>query len=521
MKKLLIALISIILLQSSSIAQKVIKTYYDENHAYIENENNAFYYRITTFNKDNKSGSVKEYYKSGKISYSGKFSSTDLKNLKNEIHEGLCIFYYENGNKMIETNCIKGKEIGKRIQYNEDGRPAKEVFFINGEIDFQNTVLYVYKDKYYLTFKGTFSDDNHFTGEIVEYYKGDTTIYFEKNGTYLEMPCWTIGKPHDFNEKRFAIFKDKFDTKERSNCWDMRSDEKATVGIVNNKLNISFNKDNAIRSVHLDKSPISLNDNDFSISVIVDKESTTTAGLELIDENGAGYYSVEITEVNGRSLVVFKNVIDDDFINDDKLDNTHFIIDEDNALSVKKRGNKLIFSLNGFIIREIENPRMLNNIITLYGLRFSNTEGNQVYFKDFNFRVDINKSIPNQIPVKSSGGVYTLPVELNEVLKIDFIFDSGASDVSITPDVALTLIKAGTIKEQDWLQGAVYRFADGSTAKSKRFKLRSLKIGDRIIKNVSCSISNSIDAPMLLGQSVMKQFGKYTFDNKKQVLIIE
>lgn len=520
MNKSLIALLSILLLQSSSIAQRVIKTFYDENNAYIENENNAFYYRVTTFNKDNKSGSVKEYYKSGKISYSGKFSSTDLKNIKNEIHEGLCIFYYENGNKMIETNCIKGKEIGKRIQYNEDGRPAKEVFFINGEIDSQNTIEYVYHDKYYLTLKGAFSDADHFTGEIVEYYKGDTTIYFENNGTYLKMPCWIIGKPHDFNEKRFAVFQDKFDTKERSTCWHMNSDKEANVGIVNKTLNISFNQDRAMRNVYLDESPVSLNDNDFSISVIVDKESTTTSGLKIIDAD-LGYYSVEITQANGQSLVVYKNVVDGNFINDDVIDNSHYILNEDNQLEIKKRGNKITFSLNGFIIREIDNPRILNNNISLYGLKFKSNPGNQVYFKDFNFRVDIFKNIPNQISVKSTGGVYTLPVELNGVLKIDFIFDSGASDVSITPDVALTLIKAGTIKEQDWLQGAVYKFADGSTAKSKRFKLRSFKIGDRIIKNITCSISNSIDAPMLLGQSVMKQFGKYTFDNKKQVLIIE
>jgi len=65
------------------------------------------------------------------------------------------------------------------------------------------------------------------------------------------------------------------------------------------------------------------------------------------------------------------------------------------------------------------------------------------------------------------------------------------------------------------------KFADGSTAKSKRFKLKSLKIGDKIISNISCGISNSIDAPMLLGQSVLSKFAKFTFDNKKQLLIFE
>ena len=125
------------------------------------------------------------------------------------------------------------------------------------------------------------------------------------------------------------------------------------------------------------------------------------------------------------------------------------------------------------------------------------------------------------MPVKQKGGVYEVPIELNGVLKIDFIFDSGASEVSISPDIALTLIKTGTLTEKDWLPGAYYSFADGSSAKSERFILRSVKIGDKIIYDVTCSISNSINAPILLGQSVLSKFGKYTFDNQKKKLIIE
>jgi aspartyl protease family protein len=51
--------------------------------------------------------------------------------------------------------------------------------------------------------------------------------------------------------------------------------------------------------------------------------------------------------------------------------------------------------------------------------------------------------------------------------------------------------------------------------------LSSIKIGNKVIRNVNCSISNSINSPMLLGQSVLSRFGKYTFDNKNQRLIID
>jgi len=35
------------------------------------------------------------------------------------------------------------------------------------------------------------------------------------------------------------------------------------------------------------------------------------------------------------------------------------------------------------------------------------------------------------------------------------------------------------------------------------------------------SVSNNIDAPMLLGQSVMEKFGRFTFDYADQKLILE
>ena len=122
---------------------------------------------------------------------------------------------------------------------------------------------------------------------------------------------------------------------------------------------------------------------------------------------------------------------------------------------------------------------------------------------------------------KSQSGVFEVPVELNKVLKISFIFDSGASDISISPDVALTLIRTGTITETDFIGSQVYSFADGSKATSEVFILKEIKIGDHIIKNVRASISNSNNAPMLLGQSVLQRLGRFTIDNNNHTLIIE
>ena len=58
-----------------SFAQKQIIIYTNENYETIEDKNVAKYYRILTFNKDNKSGLQKIYSIGGTLKFSGKYLS--------------------------------------------------------------------------------------------------------------------------------------------------------------------------------------------------------------------------------------------------------------------------------------------------------------------------------------------------------------------------------------------------------------------------------------------------------------
>lgn len=127
----------------------------------------------------------------------------------------------------------------------------------------------------------------------------------------------------------------------------------------------------------------------------------------------------------------------------------------------------------------------------------------------------------NKVRMFQSGGGHGISVLLNGVLTMPFIIDSGASDVHISPDVARTLLKTGTIEESDYMPGAVYRLADGTEIKSERFRLKSVKVGNKVIRGVTCAITDSPEAPMLLGQGVLERLGKYTIDYKNGVLIFE
>jgi len=93
--------------------------------------------------------------------------------------------------------------------------------------------------------------------------------------------------------------------------------------------------------------------------------------------------------------------------------------------------------------------------------------------------------------------------------------------VSLSPDVFLVLYRAGTISESDFIGTETYKFADGSTAKSNVFNLKSLKIGDFELKDVRASISNNISSPLLLGQSALKKLPSYRIDNQNNKLVID
>jgi predicted aspartyl protease len=124
-----------------------------------------------------------------------------------------------------------------------------------------------------------------------------------------------------------------------------------------------------------------------------------------------------------------------------------------------------------------------------------------------------------QSSITKVAGVYELPVEINGVLTLNFILDSGASEVHMPADVVSTLIRTGTIKDADFLPGKTYVLADGSTIKSPRFIIRNLKIGSRRIQNIPASIG-SLHSGLLLGQSVLEKLGTWGIDSERQILII-
>jgi len=124
-----------------------------------------------------------------------------------------------------------------------------------------------------------------------------------------------------------------------------------------------------------------------------------------------------------------------------------------------------------------------------------------------------------EVPVQLNGGTFTVPVLINDAITLNFMIDSGSSDVSIPADVVLTLIRAGTIAKEDFLGTQTYTLADGTTVPSQTFRIHSLKVGDVVVENVTGSVG-SPSGTLLLGQSFLGHFQKWSIDNSRQLLVL-
>jgi hypothetical protein len=125
-----------------------------------------------------------------------------------------------------------------------------------------------------------------------------------------------------------------------------------------------------------------------------------------------------------------------------------------------------------------------------------------------------------EVRLERQGGVLLVPVLINGRMLLDFIIDSGASDVTIPADVVSTLWRTGTLADTDFTGSKTYVLADGSTMPSTTFRIRSLRVGDRVLENVSGSIAPS-KGPLLLGQSFLSRFKSWSVDNIREVLLLQ
>lgn len=135
------------------------------------------------------------------------------------------------------------------------------------------------------------------------------------------------------------------------------------------------------------------------------------------------------------------------------------------------------------------------------------------------FRRD-EMSIPIQL---SDSGSVEIPVMVNDVLKIYVRLKKTTTEVTVSKDIAKTLIQTKTLGYKEWKEGNYYQFIDDKKAfkAPHSFTLRSLALGDETLSDLKVVVSDNISQSMLISFDVLERFGKVNIDLDKMLLTIK
>jgi len=121
------------------------------------------------------------------------------------------------------------------------------------------------------------------------------------------------------------------------------------------------------------------------------------------------------------------------------------------------------------------------------------------------------------VEMEQQGGIFYLQGKVNG-LPLKFIFDTGASNVSLSLAEALFMLKNGYLEQND-IKGVSYaQIANGDIVENTEVLLKSIEIGGITISNVKALISHNLSAPLLLGQSAIQKLGPIQLDKNKLII---
>lgn len=143
------------------------------------------------------------------------------------------------------------------------------------------------------------------------------------------------------------------------------------------------------------------------------------------------------------------------------------------------------------------------------------------YIEEPEITIEAAEALISEVQMKKMvGGTYEVPCTING-LPLKFIFDTGASDVTISSVEANFMLKNDYLTVKDFKGSRKYITADGDVSEGAVICIKEVLVGDVTLKNIEASVVKNQKAPLLLGQSVLERFGKITIDNENSTLIIK
>lgn len=141
--------------------------------------------------------------------------------------------------------------------------------------------------------------------------------------------------------------------------------------------------------------------------------------------------------------------------------------------------------------------------------KFSQTSDNKVS----------GEEVTTEVPFTKENGICNVKCKIND-LPLYFVFDTGASTVSLSMVEATFMMKNGYLDKKDVVGSQYFLDANGNVSEGTTINIRQVDFGGLKLENVRASVVRNQKAPLLLGQSVLSRLGKIEIDNTNHNLKI-
>lgn len=136
---------------------------------------------------------------------------------------------------------------------------------------------------------------------------------------------------------------------------------------------------------------------------------------------------------------------------------------------------------------------------------------------------DLEVELPNadivDVSYTEQSNLKIVQVLINDRINKEMIFDTGASYTQITLKEANYLYSENVLTDDDIIGSEKFGDANGNITVNMVVNLKKLVLGGKlIINNVRATVVENADAPLLLGQTVLKELPQYTVDNENEVI---
>ena len=98
-----------------------------------------------------------------------------------------------------------------------------------------------------------------------------------------------------------------------------------------------------------------------------------------------------------------------------------------------------------------------------------------------------------EVQLRVDSGIYSVPVQINRSMTLQFLIDTGATAVALPEKVVQQLISNGTVTKDDLIGTGTALLADQSSYRTAGFRLRELRIGNVVVSDVLAIVSPGVE----------------------------